>query len=245
MLCNKTDVLNACLIWARNACKRNKLDENNVNNLKNQLFYLIRFNGVNIEEFVEMLGALHEWFTLNDLADNSFMFKPNPRSRSLNHRDQNQELLCWRENSIEVTPYYIQNIESVWFTTNKTLWLNGFWCKGLLHQYLDQISVNVKLIIIEIDRKSSEQNKILFTTEKTLIKKIKTRISIKVPLIICPQTMYEIRMETNNNTNYFHCALWDSEVKMDDDVIVNFHRNLSIENSARRGLVLCLSFKRI
>lgn len=248
MLCKETDVLNACLSWARNSCRTNNLDENNPKHLKSQLgecFYLIRFGAMSVEEFVDVLASYRQLFSSKELTDITAMLNPNPRSRPLAHWSRNPELMCWRENSTEDSPYHIQNVESIWFTTNKPLWLNAFWCKGLLHRHSDRVSVNFKLSINEIENPSSDRSDTLFTKMVTIIKRIKTRISIPHPLIICPGRMYEIRLETENSNYYYHCALWDSEVKLDDDLIVSFHKNVSIEHSERRGLVSCLSFKRI
>lgn len=247
LLCKETDVLNACLSWSQNACKRANIDATNTKNVKSQLgecFYLIRFDAMNIEEFIEILATNREIFTSSDLSDISFMLNPNPRSRTLNWWTRNQELMCWRENQVEDLPYLIENVESIWFTTDKPLLLGALWNKGLLHRYSSRISVDFRLSIVEINSKSFE-NVILFTKMVTLIKKIRTRISIMQPLIICPQKLYEIRMETENCNGYYHCALWEPEVKLDHDIIVKFHQNFSINHSKRRGLISCLSFKRI
>ncbi|XP_055319530.1 BTB/POZ domain-containing protein 6-like [Sitodiplosis mosellana] len=247
MLCKETDVLNACLSWARSACKQNDLDENDPKCVKSQLgecFYLIRFDAMKTEELVGILAAHRDLFSSSELADISFMFSQNLRSKPLDYWPRNQELMCWRENSIEDTPYHIQSMESLWFTANKPLLFGAFWCKGLLNKYSHSFSVNFQLTIIEVDDESSESNT-LFTKEVTLIRKIKTRIAIPQPLIILPHKVYEIRMETENCNYYYHCALWNSEVQLDDDLCVKFHQNDSIGNSNRRGLVSCLSFKRL
>lgn len=247
MLCNEADVLNACLSWARFACKQSNLNENDDKNIVSQLgacFRLIRFDAMRTEELDEILASNRELFSSCEQADVSSISISNPRSTESNYSLRNKELMCWREKSIEDSPYHIQSLESFRFTSNKPLLLCAFWCKGLLHRYLHSISVNFQLDIIEFDAKSSESDT-LFSKEVTLIKKIKTRVAIPQPLIILPHKAYEIRMKTKNIDRYYHCALWNTQVKLDGDVCVKFHQDDSIKHSHRCGLISCLSFNRI
>lgn len=56
-LCREADLLEACINWARNACKRNKLNVNkeNVRNQLKDVIYEIRFNQITFQEFTKFL----------------------------------------------------------------------------------------------------------------------------------------------------------------------------------------------
>lgn len=232
--CKEINIFNACITWAKFACKRNNIDENIGKNLRIQLddcFLLIRFNEMALEDFTKIISKHRDIFSLNELV--YIEHSPSIRGR---------ELMCWRESTTNGAPYHIKNIETVCFTTNKPILLTAFWCKGLLHRYSHQVSLNFKITI-------SESNvvavKTLFTAETTLIKRIKCRIGIVRPIVICSEKTYEIRMETENCDYHYHHAVWESEVSLDDDLIVNFYQNPLDSMSNRRGLVSCFSFRRI
>lgn len=251
MICKESELFAACLSWAANSCKRNNLDESKVCNLKNQLnecFALIRFGAMTPDEFIEITKKYREFFQTVDFATISLNFGQIPRTNTLIHWNKNRELLCWRENTVAGSPHYIKNVESVWFSANEPLLLGGLWCKGLIHRYSHLVSVDFNVCILEINSQSFDADapsEIIFTGLLTLIKKVKSRISIPQPLVICPQKMYEIRLSTKSSGYYYHCAIWSTEVKLDDDINVTFHSNPNVKENERSGLVSCFSFKRI
>lgn len=251
MICKETELFDACLSWAMDHCKRKHLDETLVKNLKFQLddcFSLIRFGSMTENEFIRIATVYRELFPPGEFLNISFSFGQAPRSNTLKHWNKNQEIMCWRECTTDATAYHIKNIESAWFTTNQPILLGTLWCKGLLHRYSNCFTINFKLNIIEIDSQTFDnkaQTRSLFTGSLTLIKKIKTRFPIPQPLVIYPEKMYEIRLEAENTAYYYHCALWNSDVSLDDELIITFHKNPKIKENDRCGLVSCLSFKNI
>lgn len=70
--CNEMDVFNACILWAKNACKENGLNENTGENIRSQLgdcFKLIRFGTMIIEEINSITTNYPGLFTLEEFED--------------------------------------------------------------------------------------------------------------------------------------------------------------------------------
>lgn len=69
--------------------------------------------------------------------------------------------------------------------------------------------------------------------------------SLPEPVIIHPEKMYEIRLETISN---LHCLvqkwIWKSEDKLDEELLIKFHRHPS-DKIQMRGIVSGLHFNRI
>lgn len=240
MMCKETAMLNACISWNENSCKRNSLDVSKAKHLKDQLICCppFRIGGK------RTMTAKHR---PKSFAGTSINLNQIPRSSTLTQWNENRELMCWREEAVVGSPYYIKNEESVWFSANEPLMLNALWCKGLIHRYSHQVALDFTICILEINNQpfdTEAQSEIKFMGSLTLIKKIKSRVSIPLPLVICPNKIYKIQLKTKSSRYYYHCALWSTEVKLDNDLIVTFHKNPKSEDNERSGLVSCLSFKR-
>ncbi|XP_055307073.1 BTB/POZ domain-containing protein 6-B-like, partial [Sitodiplosis mosellana] len=70
--CESIDVFNACMDWAKYACKLDGLDEKQAINLRNQLgdhLKLIRYDEMSVEEFSEIYIANEGLFTSEEFAD--------------------------------------------------------------------------------------------------------------------------------------------------------------------------------
>lgn len=64
--CTELNVLKACVEWAREACKRQNIDETNMKNLRAALsnaIQYIRFGSMTVEQFVDVNQSLDGFFT--------------------------------------------------------------------------------------------------------------------------------------------------------------------------------------
>ncbi|XP_055319529.1 BTB/POZ domain-containing protein 6-B-like [Sitodiplosis mosellana] len=98
--CKETDVFNACLSWARYACKENDLDETQMKNLKAQLgdcLQLIRFGAMTIEEFSTFAMSNDGFFTPDEYNDiMSILTVEGYEPKIFN---QNRQRFTWNENA--------------------------------------------------------------------------------------------------------------------------------------------------
>lgn len=96
--CDEFDLFKECMGWAKSACRRNGIDVNNADNLKNQLgdcFRLIRFGAMDGKDLTKILSneLYDQLFTREELKDfmqmkidpsyKSKIFNSNPRAKAL------------------------------------------------------------------------------------------------------------------------------------------------------------------
>lgn len=70
--CTETEIFNACIVWARANCKRKKLDDDNVENLRTALgeaIYQIRFSSMDSKEFAALLKSLDGFFAADEIVE--------------------------------------------------------------------------------------------------------------------------------------------------------------------------------
>lgn len=70
--CDELTVFDGCLAWARNACHRERIDDTNMQNLRQQLgdiFYEIRFGYMKVEDFYKRYCLYKGLFSLDEFED--------------------------------------------------------------------------------------------------------------------------------------------------------------------------------
>lgn len=284
--CDESNVFHACLDWAKFACKRNNLDENQGENKREMLgecLYLIRFNAMKTEEFAHYAQMHETLFTPEELVEIFFVtttgkcksnkFKSNPRSTINWSKDR--KILCVRKKPDSAMVYNVQNVESIWFSSNNLVLLGEL--------TLQRFACNEKLVhnlsIIELQKHSFDANKagkiihsahVDLRREKTELNRmcknfIQSEIlflnltlnhsrfthllpahSLTHPIVINPRNMYEIRMENLSNINCSHHNQLEFNVALEHSLVIEFHQHpLQKVNGDRRGLVFELFFSAI
>lgn len=253
LTCNEIDLFEGCLAWAKFSCEQNGIDGKKLENLRTRLgdcFNLIRFGAMSHKDFVTRTVAYEEIFTRDELAHilykNTDKFTPNkfnqiPRSNTLLKWNNTQMIACSQKYLSSKPGYYIQNPESVWFSTNVPVVLGEIFFFSVKNAGFAEFNTTV----IEINAQSFEvsaSTKILFKEEITLTSDNEIKVPLPHPLAINPNKMYEIRWDTATTISgsYSHALKWEHKVKLNEKIVVEFHSNPS--NSERRGLVSQLCF---
>lgn len=275
MRCEETEILDACMAWAKHACRRNGRDENDAKNLRLELgdcFDLIRFGVMYPDEFIKHTASYRDMFTREEFEDilykKSSKFTPNkfnhePRlyfKGDLEYERDNIEYTCPRERnedhpeSQDREVYFVENTESVWFSSNKHVALTkikfipiGSFKHGM-EPINENFEFNVKVIKTDAkDFKMGEYARVYDISIVTLGKDY-TTISLSQPIYIDPENMYEIRLEVIDHPNpgghfSWHPFAWNSEYECEDKFKIEFHQNP--KKSKYHGLVSELIVKRL
>lgn len=171
LLCDEAIVFEACLNWAQNACVRDGLNPNDMNNLRVKLkdsLYKIRYCSMTVKEFREHMDAYNGLFT--DVAEyediirmlsgsknlKTGRFNPNPRTTNIFQWDESRIFKCKLMN----------NNNSSMFSSNKPLLLGGFYCAPI-SEATNWRNTQVDMIITE-EPKTNNAEKI---TPKIIVNK--------------------------------------------------------------------------
>lgn len=158
----------ACMSWVREACGQTDLTRQIINSHLGESFNKIRFGAMSLDEFDTINSSYKELFTTDEYNSIVQMiatkksklntFSAIPRNRDVDYIIENSKILsCNRvilatgESFRTVEPYFINQVETMLFTTNKTLLMTGFKCahstlrNGKYDDYYE--SVNTEIII--------------------------------------------------------------------------------------------------
>ncbi|XP_055303163.1 kelch-like protein 38 [Sitodiplosis mosellana] len=147
LACEEKDVFNACIAWAKAACKRNDEDPSKATNLRAQLkdtVHQIRFVSMTNEEVAACIGSCPGFFTADELEEIIRMtasksvkkcnevnkFNWTPRYFNLQW-DNGHRLECRRFMFRDSDPnrYKVQEVEITSFTCNRRVLLRSFNCE--------------------------------------------------------------------------------------------------------------------
>lgn len=256
--CDGVQLFNACIEWAKKACQTNGLDATNSVNLKNQFgscFYMIPFSSMKSEQIVTILKS--KLITKDELADILRLRRNNrPKSNLFSHHPRLTPVYMWDRNKILVANQVpvpghpemmsIHKQESTWFSSNHRVVLGKIDTIRLAYSPLSPPTFNIRIVEHEEGNFTTDaRTKLLYLNKNINIEKWYT---LPKAIAIQPRKMYEIRFEYSSHKNIAprHRGGWEvSEVKLDDNISIGFHRHPSELNNPRRGLVTDLHFNRI
>lgn len=176
--CDEATVFRACLDWAAHACKKNNLDENKGENMREMLgdcLYLIRFGAMKTMVFAEFAQSHESLFTPEELVELFFAtttgkyksnkFKFNARSPMEWKWNKERKIVCIRKKTDRVGEYKVQKVESVWFSTNKLVLLGEL----TLQRFSCKLEFDYNLSIVELPKQSfDEAGKVLYNAHMDL-----------------------------------------------------------------------------
>lgn len=250
LACTEIDVLNACLEWSKLVCRKNGLDAQNGKKLRAEwgdLFKLIRFRAIGIRDIHE-LNARYKGLLTNEemkaIQENMYHenISANVQQRSTPPFDQDKAVPCWKVQGYQASSYYTENIESMWFSTNRALSLGKIQFQDVMTMSQSLI-FEIKVSIIEYVEQSFEPNVeqvCLYEGQMSISRNtnLTLNLSHKPILILCGK-MYEVRVENLRKQNAWHFATMNtSHVELNENVLVKFHDTAD----SRRGLVALLVF---
>lgn len=246
--CKETDVIDACVAWAKFNCKEKGMDE--MENLRAQLgdcFYLIRFYAMDAKLFFTHTKPLKELFTHDELVNIVYAvpdkFNQNPRTKTLFWNDA--KILKYSGSAGGGSLILMET--SIRFSTNTQLLLGGF-CVCQFKKFDNCSSiVTPKTSIFGSSASNVFECPLtcmikIFATDNQLDGCIATNIheesSFKLTnntdvkmlssiIPISPHKIYEIRLKFESYLNIVAAPVWEPECQLNDSIIVKFHSNNS------------------
>lgn len=247
--CSEMLVFEACVAWATATSAEKNVNNRAIRARLDDLFYDIRFGSMTIEDFVAMSASNNDLFSPDEYKEivqlivckefQSTKFKRNARQiQSGISVDWNKECVieCNRllADLNPIASYHIiQAVETTTFSTNVPIILGEFRCAELLARETGNknvLATEVKIteIFDNIDRKIIRFGKGTFANEV---------ISLR-PVLIQPGFTYEIEFKQNPNTHLFRANELKAEVRMDEDIFIEF-------SGTTNGFITALAFNRI
>lgn len=249
LTCSETDVFDACMAWAKSACKKDSLDENRMENVRAQLgdnFKLIRFGEMTIEEFVKIDASYEELFTAEEFKDIMLQItRAEYQSKIFNqsHRcylwDNAKSVECKRV-VVDSTTQQTKSPEVVSFSSNKSILLGEIWSRST-----SSYGCKGDVTITQIEGNTFHSNEKQMEVFKGKIESPPynlLKIVLPKPILIKPQILYEIRV-TGIPTGFSYGGKFNPKVKMRNGLEINFHRNPSLaDDNAAIGWFSTLKF---
>lgn len=259
LMCDESDVFEACVCWAKTACTELAVDETDPimwKKLLGDCFYLIRFSTMPPDVFVKHTVSYEKMFTREDFAHifykDTKKFTPNKFNlmpRIFPQWNAEKVLTCKQDENGPT--YYIQNPESIWLSTDRSILLGELECWPLKHA-ANSVNLQFDVKIIEFDAESFDAidplSKVIFAG--TVMLSINTvKVPLQRPILIRPKKMYEFRLEgTTNTSGYYNTiAKWPSKIRLTvgDDKIATLKFLQNPKKIECRGLISRLHFNKL
>lgn len=246
--CREIVLLEACINWGQNACKRNQLNAGDEVNMRNQLkdvIYEVRFNEISVVEFAKYLNDSQSIYNKDDLEDiirilgrenlTSTKFNLSERFNPIcsNSWNDSDKLVCEiidvKRDAIE---HNIPNIVSKIFSTNKWLILGSF-----ALQFKDLIQD----VCISMERNGSEIQSIQRFAKP---KDNSNIVILPKPIVIRKDIKYKIQLNySSNNKQLSRYYRMNQKVELENGSIITFHRDSSSDfNNVEQGAIDELHF---
>lgn len=220
--CKETDVFQACILWAKNACTINGLDPEKMENLRKTLIdsnvlYQIRFGTMVFEDFMQYCYMNYKnlfteeerdeiFFTISKVKD----AKPNKFNDELRlmpaiwspypEWNENQAIVCDRTIGEKLLKKLHFGINRTAFITDRSVILGGFCCGRLFRS--DDTTETVKcvpinLTIVRKNKHESGEKILLDTTDYVEFQIFSTGVQAKFrhPILVQANYVYEIQLE--------------------------------------------------
>lgn len=236
ILCEEWLVLKAALNWAKNACERDKLDENDMNNMRKYLkdsLYRIRFKSMKLDQFREIMDSKDELFTDAEDYEEIIRLLSTVTNLKTNRFNANRRLksFSWNEKRVLECNLWSaeklrRQLESNFATTttitskNRAILLGGFFCSPVF-RYNDYY--NPAHISITITQCQGNSSKDIFTSPNMqIISEEELYIDLTTnPIVIRPEYRYSIRYACNSNYQIFYNNFtFDPEIKLDKETTI-------------------------
>lgn len=250
LACEEKDIFNACIAWAKAACKRNNEDSTKGENLRAQLkdsVYQIRFNSMTKEEIAKCIGSYSGLFVADELEEIICMngkeskvkkFNWTPRYFNLQW-DKGRHLQCkrfyfWSSDFM----YEAKEIETLAFTSNRRVLLNGFKCACI-----PSCRKEIDFVIFEM-RANDNDNKVECCRQQEMTLDFKhkgkeyfyheAQVTLNKSILLRPKHKYEIQITIKRDqtdqdeAKIRNRTLFKTSVLVDLDIMIKFNRSKGI-----------------
>lgn len=244
LACEEKYIFDACIAWAKAACKRHEKDPSKVENLRAELndsVYQIRFISMTKEEIATCIASYPGLFCAEELEEIICMngrlgdlkvkkFNWTPRYFNLQW-DKGRQLTCKRFASWNINTYVVKTIETLRFASNRHILLSGFRCecKNYCEKEVDIAIYEMRFDDTEkVERYSEQQVTLHFENKSKYYFKHEAQFKLKKALLLRPQYKYEIKItiQPNEDEAKPFCNHIDYKLKviLDFDIKIQFDR---------------------
>lgn len=254
--CRESVLLKACINWARNICRRDKIDANDKENIRNVLkdaIYEIRFDQFSLFEFTTILEQNPSSpYTEDELDDiKHIMAKERITSTKFNRSSRlpSFDLVPWFDSEkIEChrwitcnADYNISDNSSTIFSSSKSMIIGEFFVyfKPWNQNVLCEISME------EIDLKEVKSKPCFEVFTKTV--QNGSVIALPKPVILKKDIKYNIKLNFSTNSIQLKGDLkMKPEVELSNGATIMFHRGKSTDlDIVAEGVIGVLNFNEI
>lgn len=244
LACEEKYIFDACIAWAKAACKRNKEDPTKADNLRTQLkdaVYQIRFISMTKEEIANCIGSCSGLFSADELEEIICMdsneskvkkFNWTPRYFNLQW-DKGRHLKCKRFRlwSLDFM-YKAKEVETLTFTTNRRVLLNAFKCEANrpCQKEIDFLIVEMRSNGKDRTECYSQQQMILdFKQKRKEVFSHEAQITLNKSILLRPKHKYEIQITIKQDQSEEEEKIWNrtvfkSSVLVDLDILMRFDK---------------------
>lgn len=250
LACEEKSVFDACIVWAKAACRRNCLDPKNMEHLRSQLgdsLYQIRFTSMTNQDVAACIGPYSGLFTADELREiicmvgHNQLFEPKkfnwtPRYFNLKW-DKGQSLECSRLIGRDKgkSMYRVERCEVTRFTCNRRIILCGFNLELSTH---NSKSIQIKINEINADERNDKRHSQRMTARfvKDSDDSFVVHIQLNKWILLRPNYTYEISITFEHQmVDMASISTFKQKVRVNHDIVLNF---------SNRGIVSALSIRR-
>lgn len=248
LACEEKYVFDACMAWAKAACKRNNEDTTEAPNLRAHLkdsIYQIRFKSMTKEEIAECIGSYLGLFSADELEEIICMngneatakkFNWTPRYFNLQW-DKGRHLKCKRFRLWSRSMHRIGHTETLTFSCNRRVLLNGFTCEAnrVCQREIDFVIVEVRCSDEDKMECYSQKGAILaFEHKRKEIFSYDAQVTLNKAILLRPKHKYEIRITMKsdesdpNGVEIWNRTIFKYNVVVDFDILLRFDKPRAI-----------------
>lgn len=267
--CDTKEVFDACMVWAKQACEKNKIDATAMENRRKELgecLHLIQFDLMSQQQIAQCILNYRGLFdkeelediialTLSDTAIEMRTFKGLAQVSGKTWNDD-AALTCSRIHNPSLNKNYVNQLESISFVTSKKLLFGAIAALQIQKcdpNYFSNKISGVMMIFETTSNESSEKSVLLLKQPINVTSgdatDLPSYIKLSKPIVATPFKVYEIRMIFNSlwkhqtfHTNFYY----KQEVQLNDDIKITFEKNPSLPyDNCSFGIISDLYFNRL
>lgn len=263
LFCTGAELIDAYMAWLKSASKQERLTKEIIEEYLGDLFYEIPFGSMSLKEFAAFDRTYDGLLTYEEHRDIIQMIACKdfqPKIFSVNRKTLFGNSPKWNKHAVikcdrriwkTKSPYFIKNIETTVFSTDKPILLGAIICEELsewnYNGYHYTVKIPTEITITEIVESTASGEKVIVYNGKAhLDNHTDTRIQLPQPIPIKPGFRYEIQMKQDPPENCCTRFSLTSQVEIESGTIVKFHRSdFEAADEVMRGLIWILEFNRI
>lgn len=249
-------VLDACIDWARNSCKQNKLnvDKENIRNQLKDVIYDIRFNQISNAEFATYLEdnitSPYDSDELEDIIRIIGKKKINSTKFNCSYRfvdfswDNSKIIKCQRARNIFHLDYIVPKIVSTIFSSNKSLILGQIDVEYIDAAANRNLNCNISIERMDFEPKIHHFQKTFTDQMRVGLEVFCVETILPEPIVIEKDVKYRIVLDfTSNDKALVSCCSMNKTKKIKNNATITFHRDTTSDfNNVDGGVIESLYF---